>query len=414
MASMNRVFVVVAFLALSLVLVSVYWVDVNSLIGSMTTSEVQLAECPSCSPSTTQHTACPLQTQHTSCSSPPECPQCPQCATPTECVQCVPSLVSHFPVELANEATITISNIESIGCLNGIVPDASLTPMPLLGAIAFRRPDRVGRWYDSLDHPVEHIVVVQNGLVPEVSRAIFQLRERRPDRCDRFTFIFGAENRGVSWAWNQVLGARANDHHRWKFVISDDVTFRPGSMKNIVARVNHDLDDPASSNKCMIMPPCQFSKGHYWAFAYLMRCIDTIGTFDENIVLYGEDDDMQHRAARLGLIVDMIERAAAPEMEIIHGDNPHLGYVTGIQEEINNGFLAPILRRQCHESPHCYYAFKWGGPLHQERPGGTPYNSGWSWKDWMPVRGLRNCILHGDPTMLCSVQSLSKVQQTRY
>ena len=115
---------------------------------------------------------------------------------------------------------------------------ATATPpaIPVLGVASIFHADYLLRCFRSIDFAVNTLVLVHNGRDPGVAAAAETLQRERP----AMRVVNEPENTGCAGGWNRVLAA--DPHAPWWLVVNDDITFPPGALSNIAARVWARLD----------------------------------------------------------------------------------------------------------------------------------------------------------------------------
>jgi GT2 family glycosyltransferase len=161
--------------------------------------------------------------------------------------------------------------------------------IPLMVVPTLSRRDLLYEMFGSIDYPVEHLLVIDNGSqgfgdlgVPNVSTvSVADLRS----------------NLGVAASWN--LGIKVGYRHDWTMHVSDDVRFPPGALERFV-----ELSAPDRIVLSATWP--------YWcAFTIGAEVVADVGLFDENYYpAYYEDTDYLER-----LDAAKITPTAGPEVE---------------------------------------------------------------------------------------------------
>ena len=159
--------------------------------------------------------------------------------------------------------------------------------LPNLIVPTLTRYDLLVRLLDSIDYPVEHLLIIDNGgQNPDFIR--------KPAAVRKFTWLTMPANLGVSGAWN--LGIKSFPFaDRW-FICSDDVEFAPGTLLEWSRVAKHDALTIVSE-----WP-------HYQFFTVGDDVVDRVGLFDEAIFPANfEDDDYQWRCEAAGVPVRMFD-----------------------------------------------------------------------------------------------------------
>lgn len=211
--------------------------------------------------------------------------------------------------------------------------------IPIIGIPILNRGDLLVRCVESIDYPVERIVIVNNGNDEAVRASITLLKARHSN----IEVVEPAHNLGVAGSWNYILRHYAATFH---LICANDIEFAPGDLAEIDRFVLEHLD-------YAIM----FANHGYSVFALTKQGIALIGYFDENLYpAYLEDCDHFYRVKLLGGKSDNI-----PGIHAIHGEAPCWGSSTILSN--------PVYRQRngiTHGNNFRYYRAKWGGINGQE------------------------------------------------
>jgi len=152
-----------------------------------------------------------------------------------ENVEALEAEVATLRQELAvARQSVQVSDAAGATCL----ASAAATPpaIPVLGVASIFHADYLLRCFRSIDFAVKTLVLVHNGRDPGVAAAAATLQRERPS----MRVVNEPENTGCAGGWNRVLAA--DPHAPWWLVVNDDITFPPGALSNIAARVWARLD----------------------------------------------------------------------------------------------------------------------------------------------------------------------------
>jgi GT2 family glycosyltransferase len=146
------------------------------------------------------------------------------------------------------------------------------------------RYDLLQRMLDSVDVPVEHLLVIDNG--PGFDLAF-------GDNFKKVTVLNLPANQGVSGSWN--LGIKSFPYaHRW-FIVSNDVVFEPGSLEQLSQARRDEITLTGDAP-------------HWQAFALGDEAVNDIGLFDESLFpAYFEDNDYMRRAEFVGVNIRRLD-----------------------------------------------------------------------------------------------------------
>jgi hypothetical protein len=237
-----------------------------------------------------------------------------------------------------------------------------MNAIPVLGIPYYNRLDLLKRCILSIDHPVETLVLVDQGPMRTTGHIAFweAARESVP-ACIHAMERIVHPNAGVAGAWNEIIKLFPA---KWWMIANNDIAFAPGDLEKMARFVeeNQQLAQMVYGNH-----------GASW-FSITARGINTAGLFDENIYpAYLEDCDMSRRFDLLGL-----RRCDVPDVHAQHGD----GFLTG-SCTVNS---SPELRKKngvTHGRNFEYYRAKWGGINGEEKyefPFNNPKIPVWSWR----------------------------------
>jgi GT2 family glycosyltransferase len=148
------------------------------------------------------------------------------------------------------------------------------------------RYDLLQRMLDSVDVPVKHLLIIDNG-AGENPDGNTQGRLKISDYFSEVTYLPMPANLGVAASWNLGIKSFPYDD-RW-FIVSNDVRFEPGALQ----RLSEARGDEITVSS---MFP------HWQAFALGYEAVKRMGLFDEGFFpAYFEDNDYQRRADRAGV-----------------------------------------------------------------------------------------------------------------
>jgi len=232
--------------------------------------------------------------------------------------------------------------------------------VPLLGIPVLNRGDLLARCLDSIDYPVERIVIINNGTDETVEASIARAAKIHAN----LEAIRPPSNLGVAASWNYFLRHYDAAFH---VVCGSDIQFAPGDIEKIATFVTR------RPHHAIV-----FGNHGYSLFALTRLGLDLVGYFDENFYpAYLEDCDHFYRVTLLhGHSADV------PGLAALHGEAPHWGSSTILSD--------PVLRRWnaiTHTNNFTYYRAKWGG-LNGEETYIHPFND--------PSRSPRDWILDHD------------------
>jgi GT2 family glycosyltransferase len=149
--------------------------------------------------------------------------------------------------------------------------------LPNLIIPILNRYDLLQRMLNSVDYPVKHLLIIDNGCSEVEEDITLDL----PDCVEHTTYLPMPTNLGVAASWN--LGIKLFPlHDRWTFA-SNDMWFEPGQLAKL-AQAN-----PAHLTLIKDFP-------HWHTFTIGEEVVQRVGLFDEAIYpAFFEDIDYQRR-----------------------------------------------------------------------------------------------------------------------
>jgi len=146
------------------------------------------------------------------------------------------------------------------------------------------RYDLLQRMLNSVDVPVKHLLVIDNGQGAELTFS---------DLFEKVTVLDMPANLGVSGSWN--LGIKSFPYaHRW-FIVSNDVVFEPDALEQLSQARRDEITLTADAP-------------HWQAFALGDEAVASIGLFDESLFpAYFEDNDYTRRAEFVGVNIRLAD-----------------------------------------------------------------------------------------------------------
>lgn len=289
-------------------------------------------------------------------------------------------------------------------------------PIPVLGIPHFNRPDLLLRCLASIDYPVEHLVIIQNGEhkdMPPLVSVNHALEHLPPDfkvgqsvenyvRPVKQLTVIQHPNAGVAGAWNEIIKLFPA---AWWLISNNDIEFAPGDLGRLAGHVelcrrgyqcpvcgNVPLPEDVIRNEAFCPACCPVENtragkfivkkighglfygnhGASW-FGITAECVRRAGLFDENLYpAYLEDCDYACRLRRLGITATDVPGVAAK-----HGDDQLTGSCT-----IHSDPALLQKNHRTHGRNFDYYRAKWGG-INGEETFPTPFNvPGWPLWAW--------------------------------
>jgi GT2 family glycosyltransferase len=156
--------------------------------------------------------------------------------------------------------------------------------IPCMVVPILNRPELLDRMLSSVDHPVDTLVIIDNGGVVDPSL--------NPQWASRTHVLTMPSNLGVATSWN--LGIKSTPFAPWWLIVNSDVTWRSG----LLARFDTgDAREVLRLSGC-IPPWCAFGIGE--------DVVNSVGLFDEAIhPAYFEDTDYERRCKAAGVPIHL-------------------------------------------------------------------------------------------------------------
>lgn len=213
--------------------------------------------------------------------------------------------------------------------------------IPVLGIPILNRGDLLLRLFNSLDYPIDQLVIVNNGEDSSVQDAIDKISQQ----CSELILHKPRNNLGVAGSWNWIIKQTSA---QWCLLVNSDMTFHPNTLQFLARTI---WDNYLHSGLIHCTPVEQPQNG-YSLFSISQWLYDKVGSFDENFYpAYMEDCDYNYRCKLSGLQGQIIEN-----VNVIHGEEPFWGSTT---IHSNPHFLK--MNQVTHRNNFRYYLEKWGG-----------------------------------------------------
>ncbi len=166
--------------------------------------------------------------------------------------------------------------------------------IPVLGFATLKRFDLAQRLLDSIDYPVEHLVIVDNS-------GTNTWQPSQPDKVKNLWMIRVPFGLGLVGAWNLIV--KSTPYSPYWVLVNDDAWFGEGALEIIAQDA-----DPDGLCFPHIVPD--------WSCIVLgQKVVEQVGLYDERLYpLYFDDDDYERRIRNAGLSVKRIEA-------IVHHNN---------------------------------------------------------------------------------------------
>lgn len=166
--------------------------------------------------------------------------------------------------------------------------------IPVLGFATLTRFDMAQRLIDSIDYPVQHLVIVDNSgtkaFQPTLSKHI-----------ENLWLIQVPHGLGANGAWNLII--KSTPHAPYWVIPNDDAYFEPGALQTIAEQVDTEAFNFLAINpkwSCVVPGEGAIMKAGLWDEAFHP--------------IYFDDDEYEWRMKQLGVKFNTIDA-------IVHHDN---------------------------------------------------------------------------------------------
>jgi len=169
------------------------------------------------------------------------------------------------------------------------------------------RYDLLQRMVSSIDYPIEHLLIIDNG------KGIESLEV--PDLVAKVTILPMPTNQGVAGSWN--LGIKCFPFEKVWFFSSADTVYQSGALEKL---------SDASFDEITLAG----SFPHWQTFAIGEEAVRRIGLFDENLYpIYFEDNDYTKRAEQNNIPVVYLDIPVTHDNSSTINSDPKLAQANG-------------------------------------------------------------------------------------
>jgi GT2 family glycosyltransferase len=161
--------------------------------------------------------------------------------------------------------------------------------IPNLIVPVLNRYDLLQRMLDSIDHPVKHLLIIDNGSAKVEEDQQLNI----PDSVDNTTYLPMPSNLGVAASWNLGIKLFPMDTH-WTFA-SNDMWYEPGELANLAE---------AKADELTLMADFPY----FHSFSIGQEVVQRLGLFDEAFYpAFFEDTDYLMRCEHHGIPVTYLD-----------------------------------------------------------------------------------------------------------
>lgn len=224
--------------------------------------------------------------------------------------------------------------------------------IPVIGVLTLLRTDLLIRLINSIDYPVENLVILFQGKNQEEEE---ENKEQFTQNkyIEKYTFVYCNMNIGVSRGWNYILRNYMKPDE-YCLISGDDNYFENGSLQKIAEYISNTanaLDNVyiglnIKRNDNTIIP------SGFSSYIITPKIHEKVGLFDENIYpAYFEDDDLWKR-----IVISGEKSMIIPDVYIFAGDDKNTESCTlhSVSLEYRNKMHSCYLRNEI------YFYSKWG------------------------------------------------------
>jgi GT2 family glycosyltransferase len=244
-----------------------------------------------------------------------------------------------------------------------------MASVKLLGVLTMNRHDLLNRLIQSLDYPVDKMVIISQGKLD-----LNEVELTNPN-VKNYIVLESSHNMGVGRGWNYIMKNYDSDY--W-VIVGDDIYFDKGSLKIVAEYMSYE----EGLKNVLVNFMWNDHSSLFTSFIFTKRTIEKVGYFDENIYpAYFEDNDFAYRIVLSGENI-----ATLGDARIFHGDDKHNQACTmeKIQGEQRKKF------NMCIEKNRAYMYEKWNsiktfGMAFDDDGYKTPFNIPlYNYKDYIP------------------------------
>jgi GT2 family glycosyltransferase len=170
--------------------------------------------------------------------------------------------------------------------------------IPVIGFATLARFDMAQRLIDSIDYPVEHLVIVDNSGKKEC-------KPKTSELIKNVWLIQVPHGLGANGAWNLII--KSTPHAKYWVIPNDDSYFAPGALQKIADNVDVKKFNFVNVNpkwSCVIPTEGSVMKAGLWDEAFHP--------------IYFDDDDYEWRMEKLGVEFNHIDA------EVLHDNSSTL------------------------------------------------------------------------------------------
>lgn len=159
--------------------------------------------------------------------------------------------------------------------------------IPVIGFATLTRFDLAERLMNSIDYPVEHLVIINNS-------GTQTWQPKKPEQVQRMWHIEVPFGLGLVGAWNLII--KATPYAPYWILINDDAWFPAGAL----ARIDQEVDTEALNFAEVDQTP--------WAAPIIGEgCVRRAGLYDEAFYpIYFDDNDFERRIRNAGVPVKQL------------------------------------------------------------------------------------------------------------
>lgn len=207
------------------------------------------------------------------------------------------------------------------------------------------------RLVNSVDHPVEKFVIINNNGRGQLDQELAELTSKPHEFIEKFYVVTMPGNIGCAGAWNLIIKSTLMSPY-W-IIVNHDIAFGKGFLLEM--KLIHDLRRNLDNQvPFIVFGENKSVSGGFDLFLIPDTTVDRVGLFDENFYpAYAEDMDYAIRLHKERVFQDWVRNS-----EYFHGDK---GYAeSGSQTWRTEPELEQKLLRANYINQHEYIREKWG------------------------------------------------------
>ncbi len=232
--------------------------------------------------------------------------------------------------------------------------------IPVIGTAVVNNPSWLHRLIESIDYPVEELVIMNNNGRGEITEELDLISKTEHKFINKIKVCHLPYNIGCSGAWNLIIKSYMLSPY-W-IIVNHDVQFSPGVLEKFHLNGFDTVNGLVHSDKS------DLGLGMWDLFLIKDWVVQKCGLFDENLYpAYGEDADYIMRILNTGVQFKTLDTP------YLHGEEDYK--TTGSQTWRSDLSLKDKLHNSLFINENEYLNKKWGEGWRMCSPFKTPFNN---------------------------------------